>query len=139
MPRVSGTDGIRIEATIGERNKYDQLTELIPQALIGLCATLHAADAATRPKAAEQLAGGYWVAASCLSRRPLRLLGVTAVPSPQTYSPLGGPRSAHCRAETIHAAAPAGQAHRSQPLGQGVLTSGGYYLPQVLRPDGPGR
>jgi transcriptional regulator with XRE-family HTH domain len=47
--------------------KYDQLTELIPQALTGLRATLHAADAATRPKAAEQLAWGYWVAASTLT------------------------------------------------------------------------
>lgn len=47
--------------------KYDQLTGLIPQALTGLRATLHAADAATRPKAAEQLASGYWVAASTLT------------------------------------------------------------------------
>jgi transcriptional regulator with XRE-family HTH domain len=47
--------------------KWDQLTGLIPQALIGLRATLHAADAATRPKAAEQLAWGYWVAASTLT------------------------------------------------------------------------
>ncbi|MGH3885780.1 MAG: hypothetical protein ACRDSZ_04280 [Pseudonocardiaceae bacterium] len=29
-------------------------------------ATLHATDAATRPKAAEQLAGGHWVAANTL-------------------------------------------------------------------------
>jgi hypothetical protein len=35
--------------------------------------------------------------------------------------PRGDPRPAHCGAETVHAAAPAGQAHRSQPLGQGVL------------------
>jgi transcriptional regulator with XRE-family HTH domain len=47
--------------------KYEQLTELIPQALTGLRATMHAADAATRPKAAEQLAWGYWVAASTLT------------------------------------------------------------------------
>lgn len=47
--------------------KYTQLTGLLPQALIGLRATLHAADAATRPKAAEQLAWGYWVAASTLT------------------------------------------------------------------------
>ncbi len=46
--------------------KGDQLTGLIPQALIGLRATLHAADATSRPKAAEQLAGGYSVAASTL-------------------------------------------------------------------------
>jgi hypothetical protein len=47
--------------------KYDQLTGLIPQALTGLGATLHAADAATRPKAAQCLARGYWVAASTLT------------------------------------------------------------------------
>lgn len=47
--------------------KWDQLTGLIPQALIGLRATLHAADATTRPKAAEQLAWGYSVAASILT------------------------------------------------------------------------
>ncbi len=47
--------------------KYEQLTELVPQALTGLRATLHAADAATQPKAAEQLAWGYWVAASTLT------------------------------------------------------------------------
>jgi transcriptional regulator with XRE-family HTH domain len=47
--------------------KWDQLTGLIPQALIGLHATLHAADATTRLKAAEHLAGGYWVAASTLT------------------------------------------------------------------------
>jgi transcriptional regulator with XRE-family HTH domain len=47
--------------------KYEQLTELIPQALTGLRATLHAADAATRPKATEQLAWGYWAAASTLT------------------------------------------------------------------------
>jgi transcriptional regulator with XRE-family HTH domain len=46
--------------------KYEVLVGLIPQALTGLRATLHAADAATRPHAAEQLAGGYWVAASIL-------------------------------------------------------------------------
>ncbi|MCA1676512.1 MAG: transcriptional regulator, partial [Actinobacteria bacterium] len=47
--------------------KYDQLTGLLPPALIGWRATLHAADVATRPKAAEQLAWGYWVAASTLT------------------------------------------------------------------------
>jgi transcriptional regulator with XRE-family HTH domain len=47
--------------------KYDQLTGLIPQALTGLRATLHAADAATRAQAAEQLASGYGVAASTLT------------------------------------------------------------------------
>jgi len=47
--------------------KYDQLTGLIPQALTGLRATLHAADTAARPKAAEHLARGYWVAASTLT------------------------------------------------------------------------
>ncbi len=47
--------------------KYHQLTGLIPRALTGLRATLHAADSATRPKAAEQLAWGYWVAASTLT------------------------------------------------------------------------
>ncbi len=47
--------------------KYDLLSGLIPQALTGLRATLHAADAATRPKTAEQLAWGYWVAASTLT------------------------------------------------------------------------
>jgi transcriptional regulator with XRE-family HTH domain len=39
--------------------RYDQLTGLIPQALIGLRAMLHAANTATRAKAAEQLAWGY--------------------------------------------------------------------------------
>ncbi|MGH3974710.1 MAG: helix-turn-helix domain-containing protein, partial [Pseudonocardiaceae bacterium] len=47
--------------------KWGQLTGLIPQALIGLRATLHAADTTTRPKAAEQLAWGYSVAASTLT------------------------------------------------------------------------
>ncbi len=47
--------------------RYELLVGLIPQALTGLRATLHAADAATRPKAAEQLASGYWVAASILT------------------------------------------------------------------------
>ena len=47
--------------------KWDQLTGLIPQALIGLRATLHAADAATRPKAAEQLASCYSVAGGILT------------------------------------------------------------------------
>jgi transcriptional regulator with XRE-family HTH domain len=47
--------------------KWDQLTGLIPQALIGLRATLHASDAANRTQAAEQLAGGYWVAAATLT------------------------------------------------------------------------
>jgi hypothetical protein len=43
------------------------LTGLIPQALIGLRATLHAADATTRPKAAEQLAWCYSAAAATLT------------------------------------------------------------------------
>ena len=47
--------------------KYEQLTGLIPQALTGLRATLHAADTVVRPKAAEHLARGYWVAASTLT------------------------------------------------------------------------
>ncbi len=47
--------------------RYELLIGLIPQVLTGLRATLHAADAATRPKAAEQLASGYWVAASILT------------------------------------------------------------------------
>ncbi len=47
--------------------KWDQLPGLIPQALIGLRATLHAADPATRPKVAEQLARAYLVAASTLT------------------------------------------------------------------------
>ena len=47
--------------------RYDQLTGLIPQALIGLRAMLHAANTATRSKAAEQLAWGYWVAGSTLT------------------------------------------------------------------------
>jgi len=51
--------------------RYDQLTGLVPQALIGLRAMLHAADAANRPKAAEQLAWGYWVAGSTLTRQSL--------------------------------------------------------------------
>ena len=36
--------------------KYDPLTGLIPQALTGLQAALHAADTTTRPAAAEYLA-----------------------------------------------------------------------------------
>jgi transcriptional regulator with XRE-family HTH domain len=47
--------------------KWDQLTGLIPQALIGLRATLHAADTANRPKSAELLAWCYSVAASTLA------------------------------------------------------------------------
>jgi transcriptional regulator with XRE-family HTH domain len=47
--------------------KWDQLTGLIPQALIGLRAALHAADPDTRPKAAEQLAWCYSVAAGTLT------------------------------------------------------------------------
>jgi transcriptional regulator with XRE-family HTH domain len=47
--------------------KWDQLTGLLPQALIGLRATLHAADATTRPKVAEQLAWCYSVAANTLT------------------------------------------------------------------------
>ena len=48
--------------------KYDQLTGLIPQALVGLRAMVHAADTATRSRAVEQLAWGYWVAGSTLTR-----------------------------------------------------------------------
>jgi transcriptional regulator with XRE-family HTH domain len=48
--------------------KHEHLIGLIPQALTGLSATLHAADVATRPRAAANLAGGYWVAASMLTR-----------------------------------------------------------------------
>ncbi|MGH7746590.1 MAG: helix-turn-helix domain-containing protein, partial [Candidatus Dormibacteria bacterium] len=47
--------------------KWDKLTGLIPQALIGLRATLHAADATTRPRAAEQLAWCYSVAGATLT------------------------------------------------------------------------
>jgi transcriptional regulator with XRE-family HTH domain len=47
--------------------KYDQLTGLLPQALTGLRATLHAADVTTRPKVAEQLAWCYSVAATTLA------------------------------------------------------------------------
>jgi hypothetical protein len=47
--------------------RYDQLTGLIPQALIGLRAMLHAANIGARSKAAEQLAWGYWVAGSTLT------------------------------------------------------------------------
>lgn len=47
--------------------KYDQLTGLIPQALVGLRAMLHAATTVTRSQAAEQLAWGYWVAGSTLT------------------------------------------------------------------------
>lgn len=46
---------------------WDRLTGLIPQALLGLRATLHAADATTRPRAAEQLAWAYSVAAGTLT------------------------------------------------------------------------
>lgn len=47
--------------------KYDALTGLIPQALTGLRCTLHAADLADRPQAAEYLAQGYEVAGSTLT------------------------------------------------------------------------
>jgi transcriptional regulator with XRE-family HTH domain len=47
--------------------RWDQLTRLIPQALTGLRATLHAADATSRPRVAEQLAWCYSVAASTLA------------------------------------------------------------------------
>ncbi len=47
--------------------KADQLTGLIPQALTGLRAALHSADAATRPKVAEQLAWCYSVAGATLT------------------------------------------------------------------------
>lgn len=46
--------------------KYEELTGLIPQALIGLRALFHTANATTRAQAAEQLAWGYWVAGSTL-------------------------------------------------------------------------
>jgi len=46
--------------------KYEQLTGLVPQALIGLRALLHTANTTTRAQAAEQLAWGYWVAGSTL-------------------------------------------------------------------------
>ena len=46
--------------------KYEELTGLIPQALIGLRALLHTANTTTRAQAAEQLAWGYWVAGSTL-------------------------------------------------------------------------
>lgn len=47
--------------------KIEHLIGLISQALTGLCATLHAADVATRPRAAANLAGCYWVAGSTLT------------------------------------------------------------------------
>jgi transcriptional regulator with XRE-family HTH domain len=47
--------------------KWDQLAGLIPQALRGLRATLHAADVTARPRVAEQLAWCYSVAASTLA------------------------------------------------------------------------
>ncbi|MEO7196820.1 MAG: helix-turn-helix domain-containing protein [Pseudonocardiaceae bacterium] len=47
--------------------RWDKLTGLIPQALIGVRTTLHAADATTRPKATEQLAWCYSVAAATLT------------------------------------------------------------------------
>jgi transcriptional regulator with XRE-family HTH domain len=47
--------------------RHERLIGLIPQALRGLSATLHAADAATHPQVAATLAGGYWVAASMLA------------------------------------------------------------------------
>ncbi len=46
--------------------KYEELTGLIPQALIVLRALLHTANTTTRAQAAEQLAWGYWVAGSTL-------------------------------------------------------------------------
>jgi transcriptional regulator with XRE-family HTH domain len=48
--------------------RYDALTGLIPQALTGLRAGLHAAGSAQRPRAAECLARGYWVAGSTLAQ-----------------------------------------------------------------------
>jgi transcriptional regulator with XRE-family HTH domain len=48
--------------------KYGLLTRLIPQALVGLRAMVHVADTATRSRAVEQLAWGYWVAGSTLTR-----------------------------------------------------------------------
>lgn len=47
--------------------RWDQLTGLIPRALRGLRATLHAADVTARPRVAEQLAWCYSVAASTLT------------------------------------------------------------------------
>ena len=47
--------------------KYDALTGLIPQALTGLRCTLHAADPAERPRAAEYVAQGYELAGSTLT------------------------------------------------------------------------
>ncbi|MGH3693999.1 MAG: helix-turn-helix domain-containing protein [Pseudonocardiaceae bacterium] len=47
--------------------KWDQLTGLIPQALLGLRATLHAADVTSRPRVAEQLAWCYSVAGATLA------------------------------------------------------------------------
>lgn len=48
--------------------RYDALTGLVPHALIGLRATLHAAGPAQRPRAADCLARGYWVAGSTLAQ-----------------------------------------------------------------------
>lgn len=47
--------------------RWDQLTGLIPHALSGLRATLHAADVTSRPRVAEQLAWCYAVAAATLT------------------------------------------------------------------------
>jgi hypothetical protein len=47
--------------------RWDQLTGLIPHALSGLRATLHAADVTNRPRVAEQLAWCYAVAAATLT------------------------------------------------------------------------
>jgi transcriptional regulator with XRE-family HTH domain len=46
--------------------KYEELTRLIPQVLIGLRAMFHASNTTARSQAAEQLAWGYWVAGSTL-------------------------------------------------------------------------
>lgn len=48
--------------------RYDALTGLIPQALVGLRSTLHSARKADRARAVEHLAQGYWVAGSTLAQ-----------------------------------------------------------------------
>ncbi len=48
--------------------KYDALTGLIPQALVGLRSTVHGTTAADRVRAVECLAQGYWVAGSTLAQ-----------------------------------------------------------------------
>lgn len=48
--------------------KYEVLTGLIPQALVGLRSTLYAASGADRARAVEYLAQGYWIAGSTLAQ-----------------------------------------------------------------------